>query len=85
MTGGVEEVSAVGPDVDPEYRIAYDVVRHKVGCVLIQAALGGDVPQELFYNYFGPEAWTVDATYCRIYAIRRRQLPRLAARTNVDP
>jgi hypothetical protein len=54
---------------DPEYLIAYDVTRCKVGCVLIQAALGGDVPHALFYDYFGTETWTVDATGCVVYPI----------------
>lgn len=69
-------------EADPEYRIAYDVARCKVGCRLIQAALGGDVPHDIFYDYFGTEMWTVDATGCAVYAIRRSQLPLLAARTN---
>lgn len=67
---------------DPEYRIAYDVERCKVGCVLIQAALGGDVPSDLFYEHFGAEAWTVHATGCQVYPIRRSELPVLAARTD---
>jgi len=72
-------------DDDPEYRIAYDVDRCKVGCVLIQAALGGDVPHALFYDYFGTgEAWTVNARDCQIYPIRRSQLSMLAARTSFD-
>ena len=69
---------------DPEYRIAYDVKRCKVGCVLIQAALGS-VPSNLFYDYFGTgAAWTVDASGCQVYPIRKSQLPLLAARTNFD-
>jgi len=67
---------------DPEYRIAYDVERHKVGCGLVQAALGGDVPKVLFHDYFGDgRAWTVAAGDCQVYTIRRSQLPALAART----
>ena len=70
---------------DPEYRIAYDVDRCKVGCVLIQVALGGDVPRDLFFEYFGAsEAWTVIARGCKVYPIRRSQLPLLAARTSLD-
>ena len=69
---------------DPEYRIAYDVKRRKVGCVLIQAGLG-TVPSKLFYDYFGTgDAWTVDASGCQVYPIRKSQLPLLAARTNFD-
>jgi hypothetical protein len=72
-------------DEDSEYRIAYDVARCKVGCVLIQAALGGTVPSDLYYRYFGTgEAWTVNATGCQIYPIRKSQLPVLAAKTRFD-
>ena len=72
-------------DDDPEYRIAYDVERCKVGCVLIQVALGGDVPSALFHDYFGAcESWTVNVTGCQVYPIRRSQLPMLAARTSFD-
>jgi len=72
-------------DDDPEYRIAYDVERRKVGCVLIQAALACDVPHDLFYDYFGTGgAWTVDARGCQVYPIRRSQLPLLAAKTNFE-
>lgn len=70
---------------DPEYRIAYDVDHCKVGCVLIQAALCGTVPHDLFYDYFGTgEAWTVNASDCKVFPIRRSQLPMLAARTDFD-
>lgn len=71
-------------DDDPEYRIAYDVDRCKVGCVLIQVALGGDVPRDLFFNYFGAESWTVNARDCQVYPIRRSQLPILVAKTRFD-
>jgi len=72
-------------DPDPEYRIAYDVDRCKVGCVLIQAALGCDVPRDLFFDYFGTgDAWTVNASGCKVYPIRWSQLPLLAACTNFE-
>ena len=65
---------------DPEYRIAYDVARCKVGCVLIQAALGGTVPSALFFKHFGTgDSWTGSARGCQVYPIRRSQLPVLAA------
>jgi hypothetical protein len=70
-------------DDDPEYRIAYDVDHCKVGCVLIQAALRCNVPNALFFEYFGTgSAWTVDARGCQVYRIRRSQLSLLAAKTN---
>lgn len=69
---------------DPVYRIAYDVDHCKVGCVLIQVALGGTVPSDVFYRHFPSEAWTVHATGCQVFPIRRSQLPLLAVRTNFD-
>lgn len=79
------EVSIDGLRTDPEYRIAYDVENRKVGCVLIQAALCGTVPHDLYHEYFGAaESWTVDAAACQVYSIRRSQLPVLAARTDFD-
>ena len=78
-------MTARAEDDGPEYRIAYDVDRCKVGCVLIQAALGGTVPSDLYYEHFGTgDAWTVSALGCQIYPIRRSQLLVLAARTNFD-
>jgi hypothetical protein len=72
-------------DDDPEYGIAYDVARRKVGCVIIQAALGGDVPRELYFKHFGTSSsWTVNAGGCAVYPIRRSQLPMLASRTSFD-
>ena len=69
---------------DPEYRIAYDVDRYKVGCVLIQAVLGGNVPSDLFSRYFDADTWTLDASACVVYPIRRSRLGALAARTCSD-
>ena len=78
-----QPVNASNAD-DPLYRIAYDVDRCKVGCVLIQVALGCDVPNTLFFEYFGTgDTWTLIPHDCQVYPIRRSQLPLLAARTNV--
>jgi hypothetical protein len=69
---------------DPEYRIAYDVSRRMVGCILIQVSLGGDVPHDLFFRYFDIDAWTVDGSGCLLYPIRQSQLLALAVRTSSD-
>lgn len=75
----------IDDDNDPVYRIAYDVSRCKAGCVLLQAALGGTVPPALFNDYFSnSDGWTLDLNDCKVYSIRRSQLPQLAARTNFD-
>ena len=85
MTSKINVLAIVADDDDPEYRIAYDVDRCKVGCVLIQAALCCDVPHDLYYDYFGTgDAWTINAGDCKVYPIRRSQLAVLAARTNFD-
>lgn len=81
MTDALTDESS---DDDPEYRIAYDVDRCKVGCVLIQVALGGTVPSDLYHAHFAAEAWTVNARGCQVYPIRKSQLPLLAARTHFD-
>jgi len=75
--------SETNDDADPEYRIAYDVGRLKVGCILIQASLGGDVPRDLFFRYFNSDTWTADGD-CLLYPIRQSQLLALAARTRAD-
>ncbi len=69
------------PD-DPTYRVAYDVDRDKIGCVLIQALLGGDLPRDLFLVHFGTETWTLDADACSVYPIRLSQIPLLADRAS---
>jgi hypothetical protein len=71
-------------DNDPEYRIAYDVSQRKVGCILIQASLGGNVPRDLFFRYFNVDAWTVAVSGCLLYPIRQSQLLAFAARTSSD-
>lgn len=78
------DVTADEDEADPLYRIAYDVDQCKVGCVLIKAALGGDVPNNLFFEHF-PEGWTVNISGCQVYPIRQSQLPWLAAKTDLDP
>lgn len=78
------ETTTEDADPDPEYRIAYDVSRRKVGCILIQASLGGDVPRDLFFRYFNSDAWTVNGSGCLLYPIRQSQLLALAGRTSSD-
>jgi hypothetical protein len=44
----IDEDIEADDDADPEYRIAYDVARCKVGCVLIQVARGGTVSKDVW-------------------------------------
>lgn len=39
------------------YAIAFSVKHKRPGCILIQAALGGSVPNRLFYDLFPAEVW----------------------------
>ena len=39
------------------YRIAFSTKFRRPGCVLIQAAMGGTVPDRLFYDLFPSEVW----------------------------
>jgi len=66
------------------YYIAYDCERRKVGCVLLQVALGGTVPSTLFYDHFGDNnSWLLAPTPdLKLYPITEKQLPMLAAKTD---
>jgi hypothetical protein len=68
------------------YRIAYDCDLRKVGCVLLQAALGGTVPNDLFHRYFSPESWLLAPTpNLKCYPVTEAQLSILAAKTDFQP
>ena len=49
------------------YRIVFDVVAKKPGCVLLQAAFGGTVPNSLFYKLFPCETWQLESSNCAVY------------------
>ena len=64
------------------YRIVYDCKLKKPGCILLQAAMGGTVPNGLFYKYFPSETWLVDLTEgMKIHTITDELLPKLSAIT----
>lgn len=61
------------------YAIAYDCDLRQPGCVLIQAALGGNVPN--FLDLF-PDRWLVHMTTgMKLYQITEAQLPILVEKT----
>lgn len=43
-------------------RIVFSPSQRRPGCVLLQAAYGGDVPSEEFFKLFPPETWLVGPT-----------------------
>jgi hypothetical protein len=60
-------------------RIVYDVKKRKVGCVLMQASLGGTVPNELFNKFFPSETWEVeDVRGMALYPVSEDQLEQLS-------
>ncbi len=69
-------------DPSPEtFRIAYDIKRMRPGCVLIQAALDGTVPRDLFNELFPSEVWETGASDMRVYLATREQLEVLARKS----
>jgi hypothetical protein len=43
-------------------RIVFSPSRRRPGCILLQRAMGGDVPNEEFYRLFPAETWLVFPT-----------------------
>jgi hypothetical protein len=61
------------------HRIAFDTKLRRPGCVLIQTALGGDVPQALFASLFPAESWVLAPTPdMQVYEATDDQLARLS-------
>lgn len=58
--------------------IVYDATLRRPGCVLLQAALGGTVPD--FVRFFPSESWLVEPTPdMKTYPVTADQLERLVA------
>jgi hypothetical protein len=45
-----------------EHLIVFDIEQRRPGCVLLQVALGGDVPRDLFAELFPHTTWLVSPT-----------------------
>jgi hypothetical protein len=60
--------------------IAYNIKKRTVGCVLIQAALGGTVPPDLFNQLFPSERWDTSMEGMQLYPATDEQLEKLASR-----
>lgn len=56
------------------YRLAFNIEKRRPGCVLIQAAMGGDVPDALFYDLFPAETWEVGASGMQVFESTEEQL-----------
>lgn len=69
-------------------RIAFSTVLRRPGCVIVQAALGGTVPNDLFEKYFPAETWLTSPTDdMQVYKASKGTLEKLSvmARHAVDP
>jgi hypothetical protein len=68
---------------DGPYALVYDVELKQPGCVLLQAALGGTVPSDLFSELFPAETWLLAPTdKMTVYRTTREQLFIVASKTN---
>jgi hypothetical protein len=64
------------------YSLVYDVDLLRPGCVLLQVALGGTVPNEIFLALFPPETWLVGRTPgMKTYPTTPEQLDIVATKT----
>ena len=59
------------------YLIAFNVEQRRPGCVIIQADMGGTVPDFTFH--FPPHTWLLSPVGMRLYPISPEQLPQLVA------
>jgi hypothetical protein len=60
-------------------KIAYDISQMKVGCAIVQAALGGDT---MAADYFDTEDWVMTPTRgMRLYDLSPEQIPELVDKT----
>ncbi len=63
-------------------KIVYDVTLMQPGCVLLQAALGGSVPNERFAKLFDTGSWLLAPTPdMACYPVTEEQLERLSVMT----
>jgi hypothetical protein len=63
-------------------RIVYDITTMQPGCVILQAALGGTVPNTRFLQLFPSEHWLVSITpYMQCYPVTEEQLEKLSVMT----
>ena len=64
------------------YVLVYDIELCRPGCVLLQTALGGTVPNELFIKLFPAESWLLAPTSAmQTYSTTPEQLQMAAAKT----
>lgn len=63
-------------------KIVYDITTMQPGCVLLQAALGGTVPNTRFQQLFPSEHWLIAPTpNMACYPVTEEQLEKLSAMT----
>lgn len=62
--------------------LVYDCELHRPGCVLLQVAMGGTVPRDLFFELFDAADWLVAPTdNLTAYKTTEEQLRIVAAKT----
>lgn len=64
------------------YSLVYDVTLRRPGCVLLQAAMGGTVPNETFEMLFPAETWlTAPTKDMKAYTTTPEQLEIVSRKT----
>lgn len=64
-------------------KIVYDITLMQPGCVLLQAALGGTVPNEKFARLFDARSWLLAPTLdLQTYDVTEEQLEKLSKMTH---
>lgn len=64
------------------YALVYDCKLRRPGCVLLQVAMGGTVPSELFHRLFSNETWLLAPTdNMKLYRATEAELKIVAQNT----
>jgi len=64
--------------------IAYNKTDMKVGCVLLQAALGAKLPTETISRYFDGHRWELDPSKCKLFTLyNQEEFDRVIKLTNI--
>lgn len=66
-------------------KIVFDPIYLRPGCVLLQAAMGGDIPTERFHSLFPVETWLTAKSYLMgLYEVTEEELTRLSRMAKGD-
>lgn len=53
--------------------IAYNMKDKKIGCVLLQPAMGATLPSRVITNIFDTDCWELSSSKLKLYNIRSQQ------------